>query len=157
MYITVNLGCVLLRQFNCSFKSSYIICFAAHVHSAKYKCLFLIEMLVFCCCSGILCKWCSGRLSLSVMKQFIFVFCLCLQSLVVMCCAVIIVYIFLSICHCGDSRTGAFSALTLLVGRQEGHLACKKLSGWVLAQLSVWSRFAYGPADATATHCLLLQ
>jgi len=27
----------------------------------------------------------------------------------------------------------AFSALTLLVGRQEGHLACKKLSGGVLA------------------------
>jgi len=33
----------------------------------------------------------------------------------------------------------AFSALTLLVGRQEGHLACKKLSGGVLAWLSVWS------------------
>jgi len=33
----------------------------------------------------------------------------------------------------------AFSALTLLVGRQEGHPACKKLSGWVLAWLSVWS------------------
>jgi len=33
----------------------------------------------------------------------------------------------------------AFSALTLLVGRQEGHLACKKLSGGVLALLSVWS------------------
>jgi len=31
----------------------------------------------------------------------------------------------------------AFSALTLLVGRQEGHLACKKLSGGVLAWLSV--------------------
>ena len=30
-----------------------------------------------------------------------------------------------------------FSALTLLVGRQEGHLACKKLSGGVLAWLSV--------------------
>jgi len=27
----------------------------------------------------------------------------------------------------------ACSALTLLVGRQEGHLACKKLSGGVLA------------------------
>jgi len=27
----------------------------------------------------------------------------------------------------------AFSALTLLVGRQEGHQACKKLSGRVLA------------------------
>jgi len=31
------------------------------------------------------------------------------------------------------------SALTLLVGRQEGHLACKKPSGGVLAWLSVWS------------------
>ena len=28
---------------------------------------------------------------------------------------------------------------TLLVGRQEGHPACKKLSGGVLAWLSVWS------------------
>ena len=33
----------------------------------------------------------------------------------------------------------AFSALTLLVGRQEEHLARKKLSDWVLAWLSVWS------------------
>jgi len=35
----------------------------------------------------------------------------------------------------------AFSALTLLVGRQEGHPACKKLSGEVLAWLErgVWS------------------
>ena len=33
----------------------------------------------------------------------------------------------------------AFSALTLLVGWQEGHPACKKLSGGVLAWLSVWS------------------
>ena len=33
----------------------------------------------------------------------------------------------------------AFSALTLLAGRQEEHLACKKLSGGVLAWLSVWS------------------
>jgi len=32
----------------------------------------------------------------------------------------------------------AFSALTLLVGRQEGHLACKKQSGGILAWLSVW-------------------
>jgi len=47
----------------------------------------------------------------------------------------------------------------LLVRRQEGHLACKKLSGGMLAWLSVWvrCRFAYGPADATATHYLLLQ
>ena len=30
-------------------------------------------------------------------------------------------------------------ALTLLVGRQEGHPACKNLSDGVLAWLSVWS------------------
>jgi len=33
----------------------------------------------------------------------------------------------------------AFSASTLLVGRQEGHPACKNLSDGVLAWLSVWS------------------
>jgi len=32
-----------------------------------------------------------------------------------------------------------FSALTLLVGWQKGHPACKKLSGGVLAWLSAWS------------------
>ena len=53
----------------------------------------------------------------------------------------------------------AFSALTLLVGWQEGHPACKKQSGGVLAWLSAWSevRLACGPADTTATLCLLLQ
>jgi len=34
----------------------------------------------------------------------------------------------------------AFSALMLLVGRQEGHPACKKQSGGVLVWLSVWSK-----------------
>jgi len=33
----------------------------------------------------------------------------------------------------------AYSALTPLVGRQEGHPASKKLSGGLLAWLSVWS------------------
>jgi len=49
----------------------------------------------------------------------------------------------------------AFSALTLLVGRQEGHPACKKT--WVVG--CWWGylsgtrcRLAYGPADATATY-----
>ena len=37
------------------------------------------------------------------------------------------------------TQMNAFSAL-LLVGRQEGHPACKKLSGEVLAWLSVWSK-----------------
>jgi len=44
-----------------------------------------------------------------------------------------------SINSTGVSYWNAFSALTLLVGRQEGHPACKKLSGVVLAWLSVWS------------------
>ena len=39
----------------------------------------------------------------------------------------------------GTYVTFAFSALTLLVGRQDGHPACKKLSGGVLAWFSVWS------------------
>jgi len=53
----------------------------------------------------------------------------------------------------------AFSALTLLVGRQEGHPACKKTERWgagVVICLEPGAD-AYGPADATATHCLLLQ
>jgi len=51
----------------------------------------------------------------------------------------------------------AFNALTLLVGRQEGHPACKKLSGGMLAWSSgMRCRLAYSP-DATATHYLLLQ
>ena len=33
----------------------------------------------------------------------------------------------------------AFSALMLLVGRQEGHPVCKKWEWWVLAWLSMWS------------------
>ena len=37
-------------------------------------------------------------------------------------------------------RYSAFSALTLFVGRQKGHPTCKKLSGRVLAWLSVWSK-----------------
>jgi len=54
-----------------------------------------------------------------------------------------------------------FSALTLLVGHQERHPACKKTEWWsagVHGYLpGVRCRLAYGPADATATHCLLLQ
>jgi len=37
-------------------------------------------------------------------------------------------------------RAKAFSALTLLVGRQEKHPACKRLRGGVLVGLSDWSK-----------------
>ena len=46
---------------------------------------------------------------------------------------------FVVIIYVGYNVPCAFSALTLLVGRQEGHPACKKLSSGVLAWLSVWS------------------
>jgi len=53
----------------------------------------------------------------------------------------------------------AFGALTLLVGWQEGHPACKKtlVGSWRGYLSGARCRLAYGPADATATHCLLLQ
>ena len=53
----------------------------------------------------------------------------------------------------------AINALTLLVWWQEAHPACKKQSGEVLVWLSVWSEVqtCTCPADATATHYLLLQ
>jgi len=46
---------------------------------------------------------------------------------------------------------GAFSALTLLVGWQEGHPACKKLSGEVLAWLSVWIEVQLMPLPLTVS------
>ena len=53
----------------------------------------------------------------------------------------------------------AFSALTLLVGRQEGHPACKNsvVGCWRCCLSGARCRLAYGPADAAATHSLLLQ
>jgi len=53
----------------------------------------------------------------------------------------------------------AFSALTLLLGRQEEHPACKKpgvVGCWHGCLPAARCKLAYGPADATATHCLLL-
>ena len=46
---------------------------------------------------------------------------------------------FYLLCVSCEDGLNAFSGLTLLVGRQEGHPACKKLSGGLLAWLSVWS------------------
>jgi len=48
-------------------------------------------------------------------------------------------------CKCGQMlscicHSIAFRALTLLVRQKERHLACKNLSGGVLAWLSVWSK-----------------
>jgi len=53
----------------------------------------------------------------------------------------------------------AFSALMLLIGWQVGHLACKNwvVRCWHGCLSGARCRFAYGPADTTATRCLLLQ
>jgi len=67
-------------------------------------------------------------------------------------CFIIIIIIIIIITH-----------IIIAVGwAAEAHPACKKLSGGVLGcwhgYLSgVRCRLAYGPAEATATHCLLLQ
>ena len=47
----------------------------------------------------------------------------------------------------------------LLVGWQEGHPAYKKLELWGTGMVICLERDTdlHGPADATATHCLLLQ
>jgi len=55
----------------------------------------------------------------------------CLPILLIISVVYFLVFLFSHFC--------TFSALTLLVGRHEGHPACKKLSGGVLAWLSVWS------------------
>ena len=52
--------------------------------------------------------------------------------------------------------------MTLSVGLQEGHPACKKLSGglvgcWRGYLSGARCRLAYGPADATATHWFYLS
>ena len=44
-----------------------------------------------------------------------------------------------TICVSSNFKALTFNALTLLVGQQEGQPACEKLSGGVLAWLSVWS------------------
>jgi len=55
--------------------------------------------------------------------------------------------------------TFAFTALTLSIGRQEGHPACKiRVVGcWCGCLSGARFRLAYGPADATATYRLLIQ
>ena len=63
------------------------------------------------------------------------------QNCFVLCC----VQMWTVLNASGNSRNqlsvmlSSVSALTLLVGRQEGHSACKKLSGGLLVWLSVWS------------------
>jgi len=52
-----------------------------------------------------------------------------------LCCGIWAIYLF-CLAYAANS---AFSALTLFVGWQEGHPACKKLSGGMLEWLSVWS------------------
>jgi len=61
-------------------------------------------------------------------------------------------------CSVSLIRICAFSTLALLVGQQEG--ACKKIECWeagVVMSLGQGADFAYGPADATATHYLFLE
>jgi len=75
------------------------------------------------------------------------------------CRAVVAVYLLFVYSIIISRERFAFSALTLLAGRQEGHPACKKyvVGCWRGYLSGARCRLAHGPADATATHCLLLQ
>jgi len=55
-----------------------------------------------------------------------------------------------------ECDTLPFSALTLLVGRQEGHPSCKKLGVGLLAVTFDWS-FAHVTAPAVATTSILFN
>ena len=71
-------------------------------------------------------------------------------------CKVVLLIFFLSYTF---SVWYTFSALTLMVGWQEGHPACKNrvVGCWRSYLSGVRCRLAYGPADVTAAHCFLLQ
>jgi len=51
----------------------------------------------------------------------------------------------------------AFNALMQLIGRQEGHPACKQLSGGVLAWLSVWGEVQISCIWPSQCHCRSLS
>jgi len=53
--------------------------------------------------------------------------------------------------------TFAFSALMLLIGRQDEHPASKKLSDEVLAWLFVWSKVQMIQLMPLSPHCVLLR
>ena len=64
-------------------------------------------------------------------------------------------------CRPGGKLWQPTSALMLLVGRQEGHPAFKKLSGGVLAWLSVWYRLTWvflekGPLNVCVCVCVFI-
>jgi len=54
-------------------------------------------------------------------------------------------------------QTDSFIALTLLIGHQEEHPAVKKLSGEVLAWLSVWSEVQMICRLSNATFGVIIQ
>jgi len=56
-----------------------------------------------------------------------------------------------------EARDDAFSGLTLLIGQQEGHPACKKLSGGMLAWFSVWGEVHVHCIWPTGCHCLSMS
>jgi len=56
--------------------------------------------------------------------------------------------------YCNAFSARAFSALTLLVGHQEEHLACKKLSDEVLVWLPVWSEVQVVCIWSSCCHCI---
>jgi len=108
---------------------------------------------------AVLCSWTSWPLQL---------FCMCYASSVVSYCKLVCIIVAAKMEICIVCVSGyylpvlfvvnAFSALTLLVGWQEGHPACKNrvVGCWHGYLSGARCRLAYGPGDVTTTHTLSL-
>ena len=132
---------------------------SAHITFFRHKLAFLASVLIYLCfyypfLLGFVtstirlptewhhpCVWSPVEQDVFDFKQFCTVFqhiwCLCSLHIFTKChikltCLTVPICRWVMLVH--------FSALTLLVGRHEGHPACKKQSGGVLVWLSVWSK-----------------
>jgi len=110
--------------------------------AVKWLCVCVCVCVCLSLCLSVTCHYC-----IETAEQIKLIF--CMQVSLNLCYAVI-----LEIGVLPFTKKKAFSALTLLVGWQEGHLACKNWvvrywHGFLSGARCKW--FAYGPADGTAT------
>ena len=91
------------------------------------------------------CVYLAVKPTLSLTQRFVKLLMLLLRCVLLKICMLGILY--------GAYAFSALTLLALLVGRQEGHLAYKKLSGGVLTWYlsGVRCRLTYGPAGATVS------
>ena len=143
------LAVTVTKIWSSKFKSRWILAENVHPFHCRFSvgCRKGLRQLNVCC--SYIQKFCFGLTPAGLLTHLVFVF-LCTRFGLGWPVYTFTNYIYLLIC-----LLTAFSALMLLVGRQEGHPACKKygvMRGWhgcLSGARCKW--FAYGSADATAT------